>query len=248
MKYTCTLLAVKDMEKSLAFYKEFFNQDVVLDLGANKTLSCGLVLQAQFEKLLEISAEKMIFSPHNMEIYFETEDFDDFLNLLNGHSEVKKLHEARTFEWLQRGIRIFDPDGHIIEVSESMFSVACRQFEAGKNAEETAGLIMHPKELVQGWFETWQKNISVCGTKCSECGCFGNMCKGCNAHHGKVFHAPEGRACPIYDCCKNAKGKNHCGECKNAPCAIWRSTRDPSFSDEQFEKSIADRVETLKTL
>ena len=39
--------------------------------------------------------------------------------------------------------------------------------------------------------------ISCCGTDCSKCGCFGNMCKGCSASLGKVFHAPDGQACPI---------------------------------------------------
>ena len=36
---------------------------------------------------------------------------------------------------------LFDPDGHLIEVSESMYSVACKQFEAGKTIEETVKLV-----------------------------------------------------------------------------------------------------------
>lgn len=45
MKFCSTLIAVKDMEKSLQFYKDLFGQEVILDLGKNKTLTCGLVLQ-----------------------------------------------------------------------------------------------------------------------------------------------------------------------------------------------------------
>ena len=30
------------------------------------------------------------------------------------------------------------------------------------------------------------------------------------------------------------------------PCDIWKKTRDPKFTDEEFEKSINDRVEMLK--
>ena len=48
--------------------------------------------------------------------------------------------------------------------------------------------------------------ISCCGSDCGACYCYGKMCKGCNALSGKVFHAPEGKACPIYDCCRNAEG------------------------------------------
>lgn len=34
--------------------------------------------------------------------------------------------------------------------------------------------------------------ISCCGSDCSTCYCYGEMCKGCNAVCGKVFHAPDG--------------------------------------------------------
>lgn len=44
--------------------------------------------------------------------------------------------------------------------------------------------------------------ISCCGSDCSACYCYGEMCKECNAVCGKVFHAPEGKECPIYYCCR----------------------------------------------
>ena len=68
--------------------------------------------------------------------------------------------------------------------------------------------------------EKKREPISVCGTDCSACGCFGQMCNGCNACEGKVFHAPKGQACPIYDCVKNTKSMQHCGQCGEVPCKI----------------------------
>ena len=91
-----------------------------------------------------------------MELYFETENFDAFLRLLDAHPEVERLHEAQTFPWLQRGIRIFDPDGHLLEVSESMETVARREFDRGCTVEETAQRIQHPIELVQMWHDRYQ--------------------------------------------------------------------------------------------
>ena len=88
--------------------------------------------------------------------------------------------------------------------------------------------------------------ISCCGTDCSKCGCFGNMCKGCNASLGKVFHAPEGQACPIYECSIHQKGMKGCGECEHVPCEIWRKTKDPASSEEEFERNIQERVNRLK--
>ena len=88
--------------------------------------------------------------------------------------------------------------------------------------------------------------ISCCGTDCLKCGCFGTMCKGCNASDGKVFHAPEGQACPIFECSINQKKLKGCGACECVPCDIWRNTKDPSFTEEEFERNIQERVARLK--
>lgn len=157
MKFSTTLIAVTDMERSLQFYKDLFQQDVSLDLGWNKTLTCGLTLQAHFDKLAGFAPEIMKYRPNTMELYFETEAFDDFLTLLDAHPEVERLCDPQTFPWLQRGIRIFDPDGHLIEVSESMYSVACKQFNMGKSVEETAELIQHPLHAVSQWYAEYKK-------------------------------------------------------------------------------------------
>ena len=51
MKYCTTVIAVRDMEKSLQFYKDLFQQDVLVDFGKNKTLTCGLALQQGLEHI-----------------------------------------------------------------------------------------------------------------------------------------------------------------------------------------------------
>lgn len=88
--------------------------------------------------------------------------------------------------------------------------------------------------------------ISCCGSDCSKCYCYGKMCQGCNALCGKVFHAPEGKACPIYECCRNEKGYKSCGECIELPCALILGTRDPSMSEEEFMKNVDERVKRLR--
>ena len=87
--------------------------------------------------------------------------------------------------------------------------------------------------------------LSCCGAKCTECEFYGTMCKGCNASLGKVFHAPKNQACPIYECSINRKGMKGCGECAHVPCEIWRKTKDPAFTEEEFEQNIWERIERL---
>ena len=88
--------------------------------------------------------------------------------------------------------------------------------------------------------------ISCCGSDCSACTCYGNMCKGCNALCGKVFHALGGKACPIYDCCRIQNGFHSCGECEKLPCDLILGTRDPSLSEEEFMKTVEERVKRLR--
>ena len=88
--------------------------------------------------------------------------------------------------------------------------------------------------------------LSVCGTDCSACPFYRNQCAGCNEANGKVFHAPDGKPCLIFGCCVNKHRLASCASCDELPCAVWYATRDPSMTDDQFQKSIQNRVSILK--
>lgn len=91
-------------------------------------------------------------------------------------------------------------------------------------------------------------NFSCCGTECDACDFYQKECSGCNECQGKVFYAPKGKACPIYTCSVQKHYYVTCGGCEQLPCAIWKATRDPQLSEEEFEKSIQDRVQNLKEI
>lgn len=88
--------------------------------------------------------------------------------------------------------------------------------------------------------------LSACGTECESCSFLGSLCNGCNASSGKVFHAPKGKACPIYNCSVQKHKFANCAACENVPCAVWKATKDPSLSEQEFEESIQTRVKNLK--
>ena len=83
-----------------------------------------------------------------MELYFETESFDSFLQHL-GTQTVELVHPVQDMPWGQRLIRFYDPDGHIIEVVESMQTVICRFLRQGMSAAEVAQKSQHPLEFVR---------------------------------------------------------------------------------------------------
>ncbi len=90
------------------------------------------------------------------------------------------------------------------------------------------------------------EQVTCCGSACRTCGCYGSLCKGCNETRGRVFHAPEGRACPIYACAVEQKELKSCKTCGSLPCEIWMQTKDPSMSQEAFERNVKERAERLK--
>ncbi len=111
--------------------------------------------------------------------------------------------------------------------------------------EKSYGLVLH------GFSKKRQREIlglSCCGTDCTTCSCYGDLCQGCNEAYGKVFHAPAGKACPIYTCCVQKNKYATCGECEKVPCYTWKATRDPQMTDEEFAQSIRERVDRLCTM
>ena len=91
-----------------------------------------------------------------------------------------------------------------------------------------------------------KKEISICGSDCSKCYCFeSKMCTGCNNCKGIVFYN-GGKECSIYNCCVTKHGFKSCLECDKNTCDILMKTRDPKYTDEEFEKNISDRIAMLK--
>lgn len=149
MKFKLALLAVRDVERSKQFYKELFDQEVVLDLGRNVTFSGGFAIQQDFAWLTDIDPNSVVEGSNNMELYFEVEDFDGFLNKLKEHDEIELVHPPKKHEWQQRVVRIYDPDRHMIEIGESMEHIAKRYLAQGLSVQEVSKIIQHPVEFVE---------------------------------------------------------------------------------------------------
>lgn len=144
IKYELPLLAVRDMGRSKQFYADLFEQEVTLDLGRNVTLSGGFALQQDFDWLVGVPASTVLHQSNNMELYFEVDDFDAFMDRLHRFPDVELVHPPKTHAWKQRVVRIYDPDWHMIEIGESMKVIAKRFLREGHSVEETAALIEHP--------------------------------------------------------------------------------------------------------
>ncbi len=150
MKYKNTMLVVSDMDKSKQFYREVMNLHVILDFGANVTLTSGICLQTleTWKDFIHKDNEDIHLMNHGCELYFETENIEDILGKLNQYN-VALLHGIKEHRWGQRVIRFYDPDGHIIEVGESLRRVAKKFLSQGLSHEEIAKRMDVPLSLVR---------------------------------------------------------------------------------------------------
>jgi len=153
MRYQCALIAVKNVKKSLAFYQKWFGLEVEVDLGWNIGLKGGLTLQEHFAELVGLPEESVYEKSHNMELYFDCENLDEFEQKLHQEPSIEWVHPIKEYPWKQRVIRIYDPDHHIIEIGESMPMVFKRLVAQGHSIEDTATLTEHPLAYVQATLE-----------------------------------------------------------------------------------------------
>lgn len=147
MRFEGALYAVRDMAVSRAFYENVMGRKVAMDLGANLVFEGGPTLQAQFGLLVGFPEERTVYKAYNGELYFETDDLDEDAKRIKA-AGVEVLHEPKEYPWGQRTFRFFDPDGHIIELGESMDFVVRRFFAQGMTPEEVAEHTTYPLEVV----------------------------------------------------------------------------------------------------
>lgn len=148
--YHSVVLLCSDVRASSLFYQNLFNLEVELDIGALVTFKGGISL---WERKLasELMYKGVDPSPPQQnpmqEIYFETDDIDGFFITLEKKS-IRLLHPVQLTPWQQRAVRFFDPDGHLIEMGESMHEVIKRLTREGKTQEEISGLTMMPAQII----------------------------------------------------------------------------------------------------
>lgn len=138
MKYQGICIAVKDINLSKKFYQDLFGLEVFQDYGIH--ISFGeLSLQQDFDWLLNVPKESIMSKPHNMELYFEEDEFDEFVDKLKQRNDVQYLGDGvKEAGWGQRSIRFYDLDGHIIEVGENLKMVVKRFLDSGMSMAETS--------------------------------------------------------------------------------------------------------------
>ena len=147
MKMKNPMLVVTDIDKSVEFYKKVLGLHVIMDFGANKTLTGGLALQSLESWQEFIETDDVVFGGNSSEVYFEEENFDIFTDKLK-KCAVECVHPVKEHSWGQRVVRFYDPDKHIIEVGENIKTVCKRFLDNGMTPEQVAERMDVPMKFV----------------------------------------------------------------------------------------------------
>ena len=146
MKYEGVCIAVKNVNLSKKFYQDLFDLEIFQDYGINVSFG-GLSLQQEFDWLTGVPKESILEKAHNMELYFEEDDFDRFADRLKEY-DIEYVHPIIEHSWGQRVVRFYDPDKHIIEVGENMKIVCKRFLNSGMTPEQVAERMDVPMKFI----------------------------------------------------------------------------------------------------
>ncbi len=153
MTLTATAIFVENVETSIEFYKEVLSQKVTIESkDIYVAFESGLAIwQTKFATETIFGAAKK-FDGHSFEICFESEDIEDaFKKACDAGAGIISKIEPQP--WGQMVFRMFDPDGHIIEVAEPLSHTIQRFFDNGNTPEEIEQITHIPLEMIKNTLE-----------------------------------------------------------------------------------------------
>ena len=152
IRFEGSVLFVKDVEASRRFYEDLLGQKVKDDFGSFVGFEGGLgIWEASFAH--QLIFEEPLGGPgtmgkRNLELYFETDEIEKAWSQISD-ADVELVHPIAEQPWGQRVFRLYDPDGHIVEVGEPMPLVARRLLDQGVGLEKVAEITMLSLEAVK---------------------------------------------------------------------------------------------------
>lgn len=133
---------VSDMRASRDFYESLLGQRVASDHGTYVVYAGGFFLW-QADNARQAMVDKIGSNPgrlgaDNFELYFECPDLDSAWARVEAAAlgPNRIVHPIEEQPWLQRGFRLRDPDGHLVEVGEPLPALVKRLLGQGMTLED----------------------------------------------------------------------------------------------------------------
>lgn len=154
LKFGGSLIVVEEMTRARQFYEGLLGQAVVFDFGENVSYEgFSLHNRAHFQSLLaEESGRPVIPQAHWGELFFEADDLEPIYQRLS-EAGVAFIHPIIEQPWAQRVLRVYDPDGHIVEIGERMDAVILRLKGEGLPVQQISEKTGMPADYIESVLE-----------------------------------------------------------------------------------------------
>ena len=152
LKFISPLIVVEDMARSRQFYEQLLGQQVKFDFGVDVCFEGDFTihLKSHFQSLLGEAARYPITSKaHNGELYFDSDDIESIYQRLQA-AGVEFIEAIREQPWGQRAMRLYDPDGHILEIGEPLEATVQRFYRQGWSIDRIREKTGMPREFIEG--------------------------------------------------------------------------------------------------
>lgn len=150
VQFRSAVLLVDDIAAARRFYEGLLGQTVLIDHGPNVGFAGGFALWQAEHAAATVGAG---WEPAaggrcgHGELYFECDDLDAAWAALVA-AGAPMAHPIREQPWGQRVLRVYDPDGHLVELGEPMEVVVRRFLAAGLTVEAVATRTAMPPAVV----------------------------------------------------------------------------------------------------
>ncbi len=109
----------------------------------------ALIDEATWLELLADPGKNVQYRNHSGELFFEEDDLEAFIRHLAGIPGIEIVHEMREYPWGQRVVRFYDPDGHVLEVGDSMKVVVKRMLQSGMSVDAVQQKALFPLSFIE---------------------------------------------------------------------------------------------------
>lgn len=151
IKFHSTVIMTEEFELMKSFYQDILQQKIEFDFGNCIGFENGLSLwklkeEYPISKKLGRTFDKS--GNNNLEICFETDDFESVVESLKKHKLIY-LHNETEELWGQQTIRFYDPENNLIEIGETIPCFVKRFKRQGLSNEEVSKRTSVPLEMVK---------------------------------------------------------------------------------------------------
>ena len=258
LKYHSCVLFVSDVEKSKNFYKDLLGQRIESDFGRFIGFIGGFgIWEKTFaHEMMGLKEDECSISCKEVELYFEINDIESLYTTLK-NEKITFVHDIIESPWHQRSFRIYDPDNHIIEISEPMNVVIERLYDEGISHNQIIKQTQMPKNIVLDVIERidsvktdkhTSELIAPCGMNCRIClGYFGYLASGKKRKMRCIGCKPRDKSCAFLKkyCKKLTKNEvEYCYECSDFPCSHLEKL-DKGYR-ERYHMSMIENLEFIR--